>query len=109
MGGQEDTVELRLGPGMRGTAVAGPLVLALGSRAGLTVQQLDELELAVDMLLRGRGEGVATITMMLEGGSLVVLLQPIAEEFTRRRTSILEQLAGRLRVEGERVELRAGG
>jgi hypothetical protein len=108
MAADDDTVQLRLGPGTRGTAVAGPLVLALGSRAGLTVQQLDEVELAVEMLLRGRGERPATITISVDGSALVLAISPVPEDFARRRAGILEQLAGRLRVEGERVELRAG-
>jgi hypothetical protein len=104
-----DTVELRLGPGSRGDAVAGPLVLALGSRAGLTVQQLDELELAVEMLLRHRGDAPATVTIAVEGDALVLAVSPVPEEVARRRSAILEQLAGRIELSGERVELRAGG
>jgi len=104
-----DTVELRLGPGTRGDVVAGPLVLALGSRAGLTVQELDEVELALDMLLRGRGDAPATITIAVEGEALVLAVSPVPEDVARRRTGILEQLAGRIELSGERVELRAGG
>jgi hypothetical protein len=109
MAADQHTVELRLGAGTRGAAVAGPLVLALGSRAGLTVQELDEVELALELLLRGRCDGPATVTIAVDDGSLVVTIAPVAEEFTRRRAALLTQLAGRLSVDGDRVELRAGG
>jgi hypothetical protein len=109
MTSSDDTLELRLAPAAPAETVASPLLTAMGARAGLTIQALDELQMAVEMLLHGRREGVTTVQIRIDGRALVVSIAPVPAARSRPRAQILEQLAGRVAVDGEKVELRAGG
>jgi hypothetical protein len=107
--GERETIELRLGPATRGEAIAGPLVAAVAARAGLTVQELDELQMAVEMVMRGRGETETTMRIHVESGRLTIEVAPVPAGWAARRRTLLETLAGRMSLDGDRVELRAGG
>jgi hypothetical protein len=100
-------VELRI-TGVTPEAVVGPVLTAMGARAGLTIQQLDELELATELLLRGCVGSPVSVIISLADHELRVSVGPLAERWALRRSGILEELAGAVRVDGERAELRAG-
>jgi hypothetical protein len=105
-GRSPDRVELRV-VGVPAEAVAGPILTAMGARAGLTVQQLDELEMATELLVRGCTGPPVTIVIEHSDGQLRVSVAPIAPSWAERRTALLGELAGFVEVDGERAELRA--
>jgi hypothetical protein len=102
-----DRVQLRI-RGIAPESVVGPILTAMGARAGLTIQQLDELEMATELLLRGCTEPPVTVVMEHQQGELRISVAPLAERWALRRSGILGELAGRVAVEGDRAELRAG-
>jgi hypothetical protein len=94
--------------GIPAEAVVGPVLVAIGARAGLTVQQLDELELAAELLLRGCAGREVTVEIGRVDGEVRVSVMPVAERWAARRSALLGELAGRIELRGERAELRAG-
>ena len=46
-------VRARLGAGAPQALVLTPLVLVMGSRAGLSIDQLDDVAMAIEIILRG--------------------------------------------------------
>jgi len=100
-----DTLELRIGAGTPAEAIVAALVTAMGARAGIGVERLDELQMATELLLGGTGGREADVTIGVNGSTLVVTVRPIAPERLRARGALIEGLAGRVVVDGDTVEL----
>jgi hypothetical protein len=103
-----DRLELRIAPGTPADVIVAPLVTAMGARAGLGVDALDELQMASDLLLAGARDADVLVTLSVAAGELLVTIRPVAEERLRTRGGLVTQLAGGVRVEGDSVELRVG-
>ena len=63
-------------------AVAGLVVGGIAARHDLTLDVLDDLQLALDALLDhvGTDPGAVTIVMQVDGGSIVLSVGPLPEE-----------------------------
>ena len=90
-----DEVRLTLPVEPRFAPVAHLVIGGLGSRLELTVDGLEDLQLAIDSLFhRGRSGGDVTIAMRLENGSLVTEMGPFPADTLRRE--LAEERAGDL-------------
>jgi hypothetical protein len=106
---QDETVSLRVLGGAPATAVAEPLVLALGARAGLDVGRLDELTMALELVARRAGRPLL-IELTPGPGALTVAVRPVEAGRLDDCRTVLERLVGAVEVEhdGEGLVLRAG-
>ncbi len=88
-------------------AVSTPLVLAAGARTALAIDRLDELCMAVDLVLAGSS---APVTVAVTAGAdwLGVVVDPADADWLARNGSLLGSLAQVVRPDGSGVELRAG-
>jgi hypothetical protein len=90
-------------------AVAEPVLLALGARAGLDVAVLDELVMAVELAVRGAGRPLL-IEVTPDAGRLTVVLRPIAPDGLRECGQTLRRLVTDVEIDGDGagVVMRAG-
>jgi hypothetical protein len=90
-------------------AVAEPVLLALGARAGLDVAVLDELVMAVELALRGAGRPLL-IEVTPDEGRLTVAVRPIEPAGLQECGQTLRRLVTDVEVDGDGagVVMRAG-
>jgi hypothetical protein len=90
-------------------AVAEPVLLALGARAGLDVAVLDELVMAVELAARGARRPLL-IEVTPDEGRLTVAVRPIAPAGLRECGQTLRRLVTEIEVDGDGagVVMRAG-
>jgi hypothetical protein len=90
-------------------AVAEPVLLALGARAGLDVAVLDELVMAVELAARGAGRPLL-IEVTPDEGRLTVAVRPIAPAGLRECGQTLRRLVTEIELDGDGagVVMRAG-
>jgi hypothetical protein len=101
-------VRVQIPAGSPSAPVAVPLVLGLAARAGLAVEQVDEVALATEMLLGERAPADLLITLSVDGGSLTVAIDGLPIDRVERRRALLPELVDGLEVDGARVVIRAG-
>ena len=90
-------------------AVAEPVLLALGARAGLDVAVLDELVMAVELAIRGAGRPLL-IEVTPDAGRLTVAVRPIPPAGLRECGGTLRRLVTEVEIDGDGagVVMRAG-
>jgi hypothetical protein len=90
-------------------AVAEPVLLALGARAGLDVAVLDELVMAVELAVRGAGRPLL-IDVTPDEGRLTVAVRPIEPAGLRECRQTLRRLVADVEIDGDGagVVMRAG-
>jgi hypothetical protein len=90
-------------------AVAEPVLLALGARAGLDVAVLDELVMAVELAVRGAGRPLL-IVVTPDEGRLTVAVRPIEPTGLREYGQTLRRLVTDVEIDGDGagVVMRAG-
>ncbi len=90
-------------------AVAEPVLLAMGARAGLDVAVLDELVMAVELAVRGAGRPLV-IEVTPDAGRLTVAVRPIAPDGLRECGPTLRRLVTDVVIDGDGagVVMRAG-
>jgi hypothetical protein len=103
----ERTVSLRVLGSAPAAAVAEPVLLALGARAGLDVGRLDELAMALDIALRDSGRPLL-IELTPEDGTLTVSVRPLPPGGLRERAPMLDRLVGAVEIDGEALVMRSG-
>jgi hypothetical protein len=86
-------------------AVAEPVLLALGARAGLDVGRLDELAIALDIAIAATVPGPVTADLRRAGGRVTVTVSPVAHERLRGRRTLLEGLAASVVSDGDAIAL----
>lgn len=103
----EGTVSLRVLGSAPAGAVAEPVLLALGARAGLDVGRLDELAMALELAIRRAGRPVV-IELTPGAGRLTVAVRPLEPGGLRECEEFVHRLAGVVEVDGEGLVMRAG-
>ena len=105
----DETVSLRVLGAAPATAVAEPVLLALGARAGLDVARLDELAMAFGLVVRRAGRPLS-IELTPAPGTLTIALRPVAAAGLDDCRQVLDRLVGAVEVEhdGDGLVLRAG-
>jgi hypothetical protein len=86
-------------------AVVGPVLLALGARAGLDVGRLDELAIALDIAIGSAVPGPVTTHLRRNGGSVRVTVSPIARDRLEGRRGLLERLPASVAADGDALAL----
>lgn len=86
-------------------AVVGPVLLALGARAGLDVGRLDELAIALDIAIGSAVPGPVTAHLRRNGGSVTVTVSPIASDRLEGRRVLLEGLPASVAADGDALAL----
>jgi hypothetical protein len=106
---QDETVSLRVIGAAPAAAVAEPLLLALGARAGLDVGRLDELAMAFGLVARRAGSPLS-VEITPSAGRLTVAVRPVEVSSLADCRQVLDRLVGAVEVEqdGEGLVLRAG-
>jgi hypothetical protein len=100
-----DEATLRISAGAE--SAAGPLVTAMAARAGLTLQELDELEMAVELVL-SEGPANRELVLVADEGSLAITIRPVSERWAARVQGLLTQLVAGVASGDGGLELRAG-
>ena len=105
----DETVSLRVIGSAPAAAVAEPLLLALGARAGLDVGRLDELTMAFGLVARRAGRPLS-VEITPAAGTLTVALRPVEVGGLADCRQVLDRLVGAVEVErdGAGLVLRAG-
>ena len=86
-------------------SVAGPVLLALGARAGLDVGRLEELAIALDIAIAAAEPGPVTANLRRAGGHVSVTVSPVADDRLRDRRQLLEGLAASVVSDGRAIAL----
>jgi hypothetical protein len=103
----DGTVSLRVLGSAPAAAVAEPVLLALGARAGLDVGRLDELAMALDLAIRCAGRPLL-IELTPDEGRLTVVVRPLEPGGLRECEELVQRLVGAVEVDGEGLVMRAG-
>jgi hypothetical protein len=105
----DGTVSLRVLGTAPAAAVAEPVLLALGARAGLDVVALDELVMAVELAVRGAGRPLL-IEVTPDEGRLTVAVRPLEPEGLRACRQTLRRLVTDVQIDGDGagIVMRAG-
>jgi hypothetical protein len=105
----DGTVSLRVLGEAPAAAVAEPVLLALGARAGLDVAVLDELVMAVELAVRGAGRPLL-IEVTPDAGHLTVAVRPLEPEGLRACGQALRRLVTAVEIDGDGagIVMRAG-
>ena len=103
------TVSLRVLGAAPAAAVAEPVLLAQGARAGLDVAALDELVMAVELAIRGAGRPLL-IEVTPDEGRLTVAVRPLEPEGLRECGQALRRLVTDVEIDGDGagIVMRAG-
>lgn len=86
-------------------AVVGPVLLALGARAGLDVGRLDELAAALDIAIGSAAPGPVTMELRRTEASVTVAVSPVAPDRLRGRRVLLEGLSASVVEDGDAIAL----
>ena len=105
----DGTVSLRVLGAAPAAAVAEPVLLLLGARAGLDVAALDELVMAVELAVRGAGRPLL-IEVTPDDGRLTVAVRPLEPEGLRACGQTLRGLVTDVEIDGDGagIVMRAG-
>lgn len=103
----DGTVRLRVLGSAPAAAVAEPVLLALGARAGLDVSRLDELAMALELAVRGAGRPLL-IELTPDEGRLTVAVRPLEPGGLADCRHVLSRLVGAVEVDAEGLVMRAG-
>ena len=90
-------------------AVAEPVLLALGARAGLDVGRLDELAIALGIAIGSAVPGPVTTDLRRAGTRISVTVSPVAAERLRGRRVLLEGLSASVVEDGDAIALTLDG
>jgi hypothetical protein len=101
----DDTVTARFATADVARAVTGNLVLAVGARTAITVDRLDELAMAADLVLARSGR--VTVALTAGDGWLDVALAPVDAGWVGENRGLLESLVAEVAEADAGVRLRA--
>jgi hypothetical protein len=102
-------VRVAIPAGSPAAPVAVPLVLGLASRAGLPVDRVDEVAMAVQMLVGERAAGDLQLSLSVADGVITVAIDGVPPERVERQRSLVLELIDKLDTDGGRVSVSAGG
>jgi hypothetical protein len=90
------TISARLSAEAPQVEVLTPLALVLGARVGLSIEQIDDLAMAVELLVRHQPTIARDARFSISEGGLEVALSGIDPEWLERRTPMLEVLVSQV-------------
>jgi hypothetical protein len=83
-----------------------PLALVLGARAGLSIEQIDDLAIALELLVRHQPATARRARFVTSEGRLDVSLSEIDQDWLERRGPLLAVLVSEVEGDSEGVRLR---
>jgi len=86
-------------------AVAEPVLLALGARAGFDIERLDEFAIALDIAIGLAVPGPVRADLRRTGGRLSVTVSPVAPDRLRGRRTLLAELTASVVEDGDAIAL----
>jgi len=86
-------------------AVAEPVLLALGVRAGLDIGRLDELAIALGIAIGSAGLGPVKTHLRRAGTRISVTVSPVAADRLQGRRVLLERLSASVVEDGDAIAL----
>lgn len=86
------TISVRLSAEAPQVAVLTPLALVLGARAGLSIEQIDDLAMALELLVRHQPTTSRQASFAASQSRLEVSLSDIDQQWLEQRTPMLEVL-----------------
>jgi hypothetical protein len=98
-------VRARLAAGSPQAQVLTPLALVMGSRAGLSLEQIDDLSLALELIVRG-APAERWAHLRAGDGEIEITLSTVDPAWLDERRSMLEVLVGELTADDGGVQLR---
>jgi hypothetical protein len=101
-------VHARLAAGSPQAQVLAPLALVLGSRAGLPIEQIDDLVIALEVIVRGQPSG-RRAELVAGAGDLEVTLTAVDPGWLEEHRGMLAVLVTDLEQRAEDLRLRAAG
>ena len=82
----------------------GPLALVMGSRAGLSLEQIDDLAMAIELVVRHRDERGAEF--WAQDGTLEVFISEVDQAWLERHQGMLAVLVSETELDAGGVRLR---
>jgi hypothetical protein len=104
---ERSSVRARLSADAPKTAVLTPMALVMGSRAGLSIQQIDDLTMAIE-LLAAQGQGEMAAEFQAGEGRLDLFVSDVDGEWLQRRRSMLSALVPELEEDSGGLRMRIG-
>lgn len=86
------TIRVRLSAAAPQVEVLTPLAIALGARAGLTIEQIDDLSMALELVVRRDPARARDAGFEASGGRLEVILGGVDAPWLDRHRAMLEVL-----------------
>ncbi len=83
-----------------------PLALVLGARVGLSIEQIDDLAMALELLVRHQPMIARRARFVTTDGRLEVSLSDIDHDWFERRSPMLEVLVSEVAGDSDGVRLR---
>jgi hypothetical protein len=105
---QPSPVRARLAAGSPQAQVLAPLALVLGSRAGLPIERIDELVLALELVVRGQPSG-RSAELVAGGSDLEVTLTRVDPDWLEAHRGMLAVLVTEVEQRDEDLRLRVAG
>ena len=101
-----DSARVRLSAGAPQAQVLTPLALVLGARCGLSVEQIDDLVMALELLVNERPAHAREVRFAASGQGLEVVVEAVADELLDRRGRMLAVLVAEVSRQPGAVRLR---
>ena len=101
------TISARLSAQAPQVEVLTPLALVLGSRAGLSIEQIDDLAMALELLVRHQPTTSRRVTFAAAENRLEISLSDIDQEWLERRRPMLAVLVSEVTGDAGGVRLLA--
>jgi hypothetical protein len=100
-------IRVRLSADAPRTAVFQPLLLVAGARAGLSLEQIDDLSMAIELLLAHGAPDDLRAEISISPGELQIALMPVDVAWVERRRPMFDALVAEVGGDSGRVMLRA--
>jgi hypothetical protein len=100
-------IRVRLSADAPRAAVFQPLLLVAGARAGLSIEQIDDLSMAIELLLGHGGRDDLRAEFWISPGDLQITLKPVDLAWVDRRRPMFDALVAEVGGDSGQVMLRA--
>jgi hypothetical protein len=100
-------IRMRLSADAPRAAVFQPVLLVTGARAGLSVEQIDDLSMAIELLLGHGSPSELYAEIAISPGDLSISLAPVDSAWVDRRRPMFDALVAEVGGDSGRVVLRA--
>jgi hypothetical protein len=103
-----DSVSVEIPAGSPASGVLVPLVLGLAARAGLPIERMDELSLAVELLVEQRARADLAIAATVIDGGMEIRIVGAATQRAADRQAIIAALVDSFEAGPDGIVLRVG-